>query len=237
MVRVNYVLIDFENVQPESLAALEQDHFKLMMFVGASQTKVPFEAAAALQRMGTRAEYVKISGSGRNALDFHIAFYIGQLAAADPTASFHIVSKDSGFDPLIEHLKTRKVSAGRVADIAGIALLKSTISNSSSPNASTQTSATPKPSPPKSPAPKSQTASRGVVAPSAEERLKVVVSKLRQLKSAKPRTSKTLGSTIASLFQKQLSDAEVAALIESLSARRFLTFSGTKISYSLPNDG
>jgi len=40
--RINYVLIDFENVQPESLAVLQQDHFKVMVFVGANQTKVPF---------------------------------------------------------------------------------------------------------------------------------------------------------------------------------------------------
>jgi len=51
--------------------------------------------------MGERAEYVRISGNGSNALDFHIAFYIGQLAAHEPDAYFHIISKVTGFDPLI----------------------------------------------------------------------------------------------------------------------------------------
>ena len=65
--RINYVLIDYENVQPEALTVLEAEHFKVIVFVGASQTKVTFEAAAALQLMGDRAEYIKISsnGSGR----------------------------------------------------------------------------------------------------------------------------------------------------------------------------
>ena len=77
--RTNYVLIDFENVQPKQLAALEQDHFKVMLFVGARQANLPYEIAAAIQRMGAKVESIKISGNGPNALDFHIAFYIGEI--------------------------------------------------------------------------------------------------------------------------------------------------------------
>jgi hypothetical protein len=124
-VRTNVVLIDFESVQPESLAALEHDHFKVFVFVGATQTKIPFELATALQRMGPNGEYIKIAGNGKNALDFHIAFYIGQLAAADPSAYFHIISKDSGFDPLVQHLKSRKIFSARSPSIADIPLVKS----------------------------------------------------------------------------------------------------------------
>lgn len=122
--RTNYVLIDYESVQPEDVSALKQDHFRVIVFVGAHQTKIAFETAAALQHMGTNAEYVKISGTGPNALDFHIAFYIGQFAEKDPEAYFHIVSKDAGFDPLINHLKTRKLRALRVKTVGDIPLLK-----------------------------------------------------------------------------------------------------------------
>jgi hypothetical protein len=55
--RTNYVLIDFESVQPEQLAALDQDHFKVMLFVGAHQTKLPYEIAAAIQRLGAKVKY------------------------------------------------------------------------------------------------------------------------------------------------------------------------------------
>jgi hypothetical protein len=75
-------------------------------------------------------EYVQISGSGPNALDFHIAFYIGQFAAQDPTACFHIVSNDTGFDPLIEHLKSRKISAARTPSIDSIPAIKNGGANS-----------------------------------------------------------------------------------------------------------
>ncbi len=111
--RKNIVLIDFENVQPESLAALDQEDHRILVFVGATQKKLPFELAAAMQRLGERADYIRIAGSGPNALDFHIAYYIGQLSAQDPTACFHIISNDTGFDPLIKHLKAKKISVLR----------------------------------------------------------------------------------------------------------------------------
>ena len=198
--RINYVLIDFENVQPESVEQLAHDHFKLLVFVGANQAKLPFEIATSLQRLGSSAEYIKISGNGSNALDFHIAYYIGQLAAADPSAYFHIVSKDTGFDPLIQHLKSKKILAGRVKAIADIPLVKA--SNSKSP----------------------------------AERLEIVLAKLQQLKAAKPRAVKTLSSTIAALFQKQVSEEEVALLVGELTKAGFVSVAGTKVSYALPSE-
>ena len=122
--RTNYVLIDFESVQPTSLAALEQDHYHVIVFVGATQAKLPFEVVSAIQRMGDRAQYVKLSGAGPNALDFHIAFYIGELAAQDATAFFHIISKDTGFDPLIKHLKARHIFSARSESIEQMPLIK-----------------------------------------------------------------------------------------------------------------
>lgn len=122
--RTNYVLIDYENVQPVTLNALEKEHFKVIVFVGASQTKITFDIATSLQRLGANASYVKISSNGSNALDFHIAFYIGQIAATDPSAYFHIISKDTGFDPLIAHLKTKKIFATRSSIINDIPIVK-----------------------------------------------------------------------------------------------------------------
>jgi hypothetical protein len=125
-VRTNFVLIDYESVQPEAIALLNHEYFKVIVFVGANQTKVTFEIASVLQQMGERVEYVKITGNGKNALDFHIAFYIGQIATKEPEAYFHIISKDTGFDPLIQHLKSKQILACRSSDIAEIPIVKAT---------------------------------------------------------------------------------------------------------------
>ena len=128
--RSNIVLIDFENVQPDGVHLLGSEHFRVLLFTGENQTRLPFETVAAMQKLGVRAEYVKIAGNGSNALDFHIAYYIGVLSATEPSAYFHIVSRDTGFDPLIRHLNSQKIKAARVTAIRDIQLVK--IANSKS---------------------------------------------------------------------------------------------------------
>jgi hypothetical protein len=150
----NFILVDFENVQPEIMASVAQARFGIIVFVGASQTKVPFEMAAALQPMGSDAAYVKISGNGKNALDFHIAFWIGQLSARYPSAAFHIISKDNGFDPLIAHLKERGISAARRSSISEIPQLKAPAPSKKAPKPAVAPERTPAaPIPSQQPAP------------------------------------------------------------------------------------
>lgn len=121
--RKNYVFIDYENVQPESIAGLEKGNFYILLFLGANQAKLNTQLVRSLQPLGTRVEYVVISGAGKNALDFHIAYYIGERAAIEPDAYFHIISKDVGFDPLIQHLKDRNILASRSGSIDEISIL------------------------------------------------------------------------------------------------------------------
>jgi len=197
--KTNYVLIDYENVQPATLSVLNRENFKILVFVGANQTKVPFEVAAALQHMGERAQYIKISGNGSNALDFHIAYYIGKIAAKEPDAYFHIISKDTGFDPLIQHLKSKKVMAARSADMSEIPAI------------------------------------RGNTTKEPENRISVIVADLKRRGTSKPRAVKTLTSTINSMFQKKLKEAEVSALLSELRAKGIIAITGTKVSYTLPS--
>jgi len=116
--RAHYVLIDYENVQPNDLALLDGQPHAVVLFVGAQQTKVPLDLAAALQSRGSLGRHVHISGNGRNALDFHIAYELGVLAAKDPSACFRVISKDAGFDPLIEHLRSKQLDVLRYESLA-----------------------------------------------------------------------------------------------------------------------
>jgi len=119
-----YVLVDFENVQPKNLELLKEYPFRVLVFIGANQTKFPRHFVVAMQALGEQADYVEIAGSGPNALDFHIAYYIGELAAKEPDAQFHIISKDRGFDPLIQHLTGKKIRVRREKDLAEIPELR-----------------------------------------------------------------------------------------------------------------
>jgi hypothetical protein len=122
--KVDYLLVDYENVQPRSLRELDGQPVHVMVFVGPNQARLPVEFAASLQALGTSAEYVQVNASGRNALDFHIAYTLGELSAKVPGAGFQIISKDTGFDPLLAYLRSRGIRAqrcGAIIDRAGVA--------------------------------------------------------------------------------------------------------------------
>ncbi len=128
----NYVLVDFENIQPTDLALLKDGPFKVVIFLGSNQSKIPVGIAMALQQFGAAAEYLQIEGHGSNALDFHIAYSIGRLAAAEPESWFHVISKDTGFDPLIKHLLKQKLHVTRQTAIKQIPLLATKVPTTSS---------------------------------------------------------------------------------------------------------
>lgn len=62
--RTNYVLIDYESVQVKSLELLQQPHFKVRVFLGANNTKLPSDLAVAIQRFGELADYVQLDTLG-----------------------------------------------------------------------------------------------------------------------------------------------------------------------------
>ena len=124
----HYILIDYENVQTKSLSVLlgaPNQAFRIMVFVGANQSKLPIELVQSMQSFGDKAEYVQITGSGRNALDFHIAYYLGALTEREPKAIFHVISKDTGYDQLIRHLKDKRINVARQKDLFDIPWLSS----------------------------------------------------------------------------------------------------------------
>lgn len=194
-----FVLIDFENVQPKNLGAFGRKGVKVKIFLGSNQVKIPVAIAQAMQTLGPDAEYIQIEGNGSNALDFHIAYYIGCLAAEYPTASFHIVSKDTGFDPLIRHLNAKGIACRRTKALSEAAVVK--IPNAE-PNG---------------------------------QKVEAVIDNLAKRKAAKPRTIKTLRSTIKALFVDQLSDEEVDDLIGELAKIGAVKVSDGKVQYELPS--
>lgn len=113
---MNYVFVDFENV-PEvdaSMIGLKAVNFTLLL--GASQKKLDAALVEKLMEHSASVQLVRLTSSSKNAVDFALAYYLGRAVLADSTASFHLVSKDKGYDPLIEHLRSRHVQVIRHDD-------------------------------------------------------------------------------------------------------------------------
>jgi len=200
-----YVLVDYENVQPETLERLDPKRHAVFIFVGASQAKMPISLVTSMQRFMRGFRCIQISGNGPNALDFHIAYYLGRIAAAEPDASFHIVSKDGGFDPLIRHLKGERIAVSRINSFDEIAGKK----------------------------PASATVPGGAAA-APSNNLAKIVDDLKRRGSSRPGTLKTLRTTINALFGKQLTEQDVSGFIDELKQRGIISVERTKVSYRLP---
>ena len=100
------LLVDLENIQSFDLGKVPPTT-RVKIFVGQTQSKLPTALVQQAQALGSRLEWVRIDGNGRNALDFHIACHLGEGICRFPKAEFVILSNDKGFDPLVRHLVAR----------------------------------------------------------------------------------------------------------------------------------
>ena len=110
------LLVDYENVGHVDLSSIPAD-VRVAFFFGASQRTVPTAFFKSALRLGERFAPIDIEGRGKNALDFHIAFYLGEYLTTAPQTRCVILSNDKGFDPLIQHLRGRKFSVQRVSTL------------------------------------------------------------------------------------------------------------------------
>lgn len=277
---MQFVLIDFENVQPANLDGLKKGQHHIRVFVGESQSKISLGTAKALQSFGSDADYVQIAGSGSNALDFHLAFYLGRLSLQHPQASFIIVSKDTGFDPLVKHLNRLGTACRRVASIATAAgaapkaapaekaitaaahpaatraaekttaahepaavaapraerspsahappAAKPATQKTTAPKAAVETAAPSATKP--APKPAAKATAKAAAAPS-DAMIKAILDRLHGMKSARPRTLKTLTSSISSWHK--LDEHHCAAVRKALVDGGHITTDGKKVVYNL----
>lgn len=107
-----HVLVDYENVHPtiEELLKLAPKLTDVWLFHGPGQIK----RAKQLQAAHERVTLVPHSGKGKNALDFHLSFYLGYVAAKHPDATLLVVANDKGYDSMLGHAKLLGFTATRV---------------------------------------------------------------------------------------------------------------------------
>lgn len=234
-----YFLIDFENVQPKALEHLQPGASRIKVFLGQHQTRLMLDLVQALQPFGSDAEYIAIQGSGPDAVDFHIAFYIGRLAD-EAGAEFNIISKDRGFDPLVRHLNGLGIVCRRLSEIPGAMAAAVVVTTPATGVAKKVTKAVKKAAVKKTLAknvtvtvmPKSSVATPAAAkGTTTRARVAEVVGLLK--KSTKPAKLSSLRSAIKSWFKPALDDKAVDAIVQSLQGSNKITVSGTKVTYLL----
>jgi hypothetical protein len=122
---LTYIFVDFENIQPQDMGLLTGEQYLLRIFRGPHQNKLDFDIVESLQPHGDRVKYLQSNRHGRNALDFHIAFYMGRLlqeleansTSANSNIRFVVISKDGGFDALMSHVQSLGYGAMKATSI------------------------------------------------------------------------------------------------------------------------
>lgn len=146
-----------------------------------------------------------------NALDFYIAFYMGQVMPREPFNSHCVIlSKDHDYDPLVLHVQ-KQFGEDRCERVESYEELAKRLGLSIKPQETKKVAATKKPTPPPAKATKKVTPQKAFDLQKTLEKAKANLSKNRPCTKAK--LQKTLKSWFA---DKKLTDANIQSLIDSL---------------------
>jgi hypothetical protein len=191
----NIILIDYENVQKHDLRPLLDHDVLIKVFYSENQKFTSEFTRLALEFGKEKFELIGIKGQGKNAADFHIAYFIGKLSKEIPDSLFYIISRDTGFKVLADFLnQVQGTPCSVVPSIADIPLLKQ-----GAPAAK-----------PVSPAP------RSVAAKAGEDWYALVKGKLTNARGHKPKNKKTLRNQIISICKRKRNASEADAIIQAL---------------------
>ena len=202
------LLVDYENVSKVDLGAIPTG-VRVPFFFGASQKKVSTEFLRDALKLGPLFEQIDIEGQGKNALDFHIAFYLGEYLARDRNAQCVILSRDTGFDPLIGHLKKRGFNVRRTATLGG--------AFSSGGSSAKKVSAP------------------GGTEGEPWQRASTWLARLQG--NRRPRKRRGLVASLHSHLSKKVSEAQIEQIVDRMVAEGMISESNGVLSYNFPPRG
>lgn len=253
-----HLFIDFENQQPpaEDFVRAQATECQIWLFHGPHQNRFSADVVAAWQPLGDRVRFVQSAKSGKNALDFHIAFALGLTLQEDTAAArdarYLVVSHDNGFDALFVHMRTLGAAVAKAGTIPeALALAASLTADAPTPSPQRKPASAPPPlkvptpaigtpdtlAPP--PGPSAKRASAKTAKPAPRDTLShsdvdTVVAGLRARPANRPADREALRRHILPLLRNQVTLKVSDAVIKKLEQRKLIAFDGNKIEYDLP---
>ena len=112
-------LIDYENVHDAGLdgvASLSEDD-SVVIFYGVKIKAIPFDRHIEIMNSKAQVEYIKTEKIAKNYLDFQLSTYLGYILGLGLKGEVYVVSKDTGFDSLVDFWKGRNVTIDRVVNL------------------------------------------------------------------------------------------------------------------------
>jgi len=206
----HHVFVDFENIQAIDLGAIGERSVEVTLLLGKTQKRLEVGLVQQIRQHAAQVRLIEMNASGRNALDFALAYYLGMAAADDPAGSFHIISRDKDFDPLIAHLRRANLKISRHDAFSVQAILAEDKPGAA---AAKPVAAVEKP----------------VV---AADKVAITANRLKRSTTNRPARKSTLLSHIKAQFQGQLADNEAGEIVDALAGRGIIGIDAKgKVSY------
>jgi hypothetical protein len=211
-----FILVDYENVQPDADTLQVINKQKLKIFIFAKRKdKLSFDRAKILQPLGNKVEYILTKATGNNALDFHIAFQLGVLAQKSPGSQVYVVSKDTGYDSLISFVnETKRLNIKRHANLVNIPGIK--IERA------------------KEAVLEQEITAETLALDTLEYKMNKAKKNLSKSGNARPRTVSTLIRSLNVMFNHGITEQETQAILEEMQREGFINVAEDgKVTYIL----
>lgn len=120
---MNYYFIDYENVHADGFMGAENLGEKDVICVMYTEQSKAFslELVEKIARQHAKLESYKAGTGAKNSLDFQLASYLGYMIAKSESEDdcFYIVSRDTGFNHLVDFWAERNVTVRRIPNFMG----------------------------------------------------------------------------------------------------------------------
>lgn len=119
-IEMNYYFIDYENVHADGFTGVEnlgENDVICVMYTEHSKA-FSLELVEKIARQRARLESYKAGTGAKNSLDFQLASYLGYVIAKREGEGdcFYVVSRDTGFNHLVDFWTERNVKIKRIAN-------------------------------------------------------------------------------------------------------------------------
>jgi len=219
------ILVDYENTQKIQDDGLDKDTTSIKFFIGKSQKGIPPELVQRFQKFGESVEWIRSSGNGENALDFHIAYTLGVMTTTNKEIEYIILSGDKGFDPLVSFLNAKGIKCKRVKSLDG-----SAAPNNPAPSKPKATA--PKPAAAKPATTKSTTPKPADSKPEVDQTKRVIELIMKMKSPSHPKTVKKLKNTIKTHLGTKATPEDADVVFNEMLESKLIEVDQTKVTYN-----
>ena len=221
---IHQIFIDFENTQTIDLSLIHNKAVRVVLLIGDKQKNLPINLVKQLLTYASKIQIIETQCAGKNALDFILAFYLGQACSLNKKHCFYIISKDKGYDSLVQHLKLSDIQIERYDEFSLIPLFladKSTQSNKIESNNTIPSQIN-----------SNKIDLKNTQLITGKNELNIIIEHLNKHSKNRPKKQESLLAYLNASFKKQLPNSDGHLLLNQLVQRKLITIHNTnQISY------